>query len=74
MDYVEIINKINQELETKGVNTIYTLIANDIDIKVIQTLIEKNASEYNKLSNKEKNDLEKYLKGLILENKLISIF
>ena len=74
MDYVEIINKINQELETKGVNTIYTLIANDIDIKVIQTLIEKNASEYNKLSNKEKSDLEKYLKGLILENKLISIF
>ncbi|MBR1376982.1 MAG: hypothetical protein IJ565_04130 [Bacilli bacterium] len=74
MNYIEVINKINEELTINGVKTIYTLIANDIDIDVIENLIEKNTREYNNLTDNEKEDLIKYLKGLRLEGKLLSIF
>lgn len=74
MNYVEVIDKINKELESNGVNTIYALIANNIEINVIENIIEKNASAYGELTSLEKKDLCRYIKGLKAQSKLIGLF
>lgn len=74
MDYVALINKINEELNESGIKSVYTLIANNIEIDVITNLIEKNTKEYNKLNANEKALLTKYIKGLSLERKLLFNF
>lgn len=74
MQYSEIINKINKELESNGVNSLYTLIANDIEINIIKNLMTKNTNTYNALSKDDQNKLIKYLNGLKQESKLILNF
>lgn len=71
---IEVINKLNNELEKSGIKSIYTLITNDVDVDVIVRLIEKNTSSYNQLGDDTKAELVKYLKGLKLESKLIMAF
>ena len=74
MNFVELINKMNDELTANGIKSIYTLIANNIDIEVITNLIEKNTNEYNNLTEKEKKEFIKYIKGLRLESQLLFTF
>ena len=74
MNYVEVIEKINKELESNGVNTIYALIANNIEINIIENIISKNASEYGKLTALEKKDLCRYIKSLKAQSRLIGLF
>lgn len=71
MNYIEIINKINDELSQKGVKSIYTLIANNIDVNTITSLMEKNAKEYNNLTKEQKDNLIKYIKGLKLQSSVL---
>ncbi len=74
MNYVEIIDKINVELNASGVKSIYTLIANNIDVTTITTLMEKNTKEYNNLSKLQKDNLIKYIKGLKLQSSVLLNF
>ena len=74
MNYVKLINKINEELKANGVKSVYDLVASNIDINVIKSIIEKNTSEFGKLNSKEKNSLISYIKSLSLQSKLIGIF
>ncbi len=74
MNYVEIIDKINVELNASGVKSIYTLIANNIDVATITTLMEKNTKEYNNLSRIQKDGLIKYIKGLKLQSSVLLNF
>lgn len=71
MNYIETINKINDELSKKGVKSIYTLIANNIDVNTITSLMEKNAKEYNSLTKEQKDNLIKYIKGLKLQSSIL---
>ena len=71
MNYVEIIDKINIELNASGVKSIYTLIANNIDVTTITTLMEKNTKEYNNLSKNQKDSLINYIKGLKLQSSIL---
>lgn len=73
MNYIKLINKINEELEEKGVKSIYDLVASNIDINVIRSIMEKNTKEFCKLDNNEKKNLISYIKGLSLQSKLIGI-
>lgn len=74
MNYVELINKMNEELSENGIKSIYVLIANNIELDVITNLVEKNTKEYNKLTSKQKDDFVKYIKGLSLQKKLLFNF
>jgi len=74
MNYIELIEKINNELSTNGVKSLYTLIANNIDIEVITSLMMKKTNEYNNLTNAEQKALIKYLKNLKLESQLLKTF
>lgn len=71
MNYIETINKINDELSKKGVKSIYTLIANNIDVNTITSLMEKNAKEYNSLTKEQKDNLINYIKGLKLQSSIL---
>ena len=71
MNYIETINKINDELREKGVKSIYTLIANNIDVNTITSLMEKNAKEYNSLTKEQKDNLINYIKGLKLQSSIL---
>ena len=71
MNYIEIIDKINEELNASGVKSIYTLIANNIDVTTIATLMEKNTKEYNNLSKNQKDSLINYIKGLKLQSAVL---
>ena len=71
MNYIETINKINDELSEKGVKSIYTLIANNIDVNTITSLMEKNAKEYNSLTKEQKDNLINYIKGLKLQSSIL---
>ena len=70
MKYVELIDKINDELKSNGIKPIYFLIANDFDILDIQDFM-KNTSTYKTLTDIEKKKFIKYLKTLQLQNKLM---
>jgi hypothetical protein len=74
MNYIEIIDKINEELNASGVKSIYTLIANNIDVTTIATLMEKNTKEYNNLSKNQKDSLINYIKGLKLQSAVLLNF
>ena len=74
MNYIEIIDKINEELNASGVKSIYTLIANNIDVTTIATLMEKNTKEYNNLSKNQKDSLINYIKGLKLQSSVLLNF
>ena len=74
MNYVEIIDKINVELNASGVKSIYTLIANNIDLTTITNLMEKNTKEYNNLSKYQQDSLIKYIKGLKLQSSVLLNF
>ncbi len=74
MNYIEIIDKINEELNASGVKSIYTLIANNIDVTTITTLMEKNTKEYNNLSKNQKDSLINYIKGLKLQSAVLLNF
>lgn len=74
MNYIEIIDKINVELNASGVKSIYTLIANNIDVTTITTLMEKNTKEYNNLSKNQKDSLINYIKGLKLQSAVLLNF
>mgnify|MGYP007069881641 CR=1 FL=1 len=71
MNYIEIIDRINAELNASGVKSIYTLIANNIDVTTIANLMEKNTKEYNNLSKIQKDSLIKYIKGLKLQSSVL---
>ncbi len=73
MNYANLIEILNTQLCDNGIKSIYTLIANDVDIDTIEKIICKNTLEYQKMSSKEKQDFSRYLKTLILETKLLSI-
>ena len=74
MNYIEIIDKINVELNASGVKSVYTLIANNIDVTTIATLMEKNTKEYNNLSKNQKDSLINYIKGLKLQSAVLLNF
>ena len=74
MDYVKLIDTINSELEANGINTIYTLITNNVSISTIEDLMINNTKEYHKLTDKEKEGFQVYLKTLRSQCKLLSIF
>ena len=74
MDYVKLIDTINSELEANGINTIYTLITNNVSISTIEDLMINNTKEYHKLTDKEKKGFQVYLKTLRSQCKLLSIF
>ena len=74
MNYIEIIDKINVELNASGVKSVYTLIANNIDVTTIATLMEKNTKEYNNLSKNQKDSLINYIKGLKLQSSVLLNF
>ncbi len=73
MNYVKLVDVLNEELNKKGINPIYTLIANNTSIDVIESLMIKNTIEYNQLSEKDKKGLINFIKGLIFEKKLLGI-
>nr|MBP3258467.1 hypothetical protein [Bacilli bacterium] len=74
MDYVKLVETINAELEANGINTIYTLITNNVSISTIEDLMINNTKEYSKLTDKEKKGFQVYLKTLRSQCKLLSIF
>lgn len=74
MDYVKLVETINAELEANGINTIYTLITNNVSISTIEDLMINNTKEYAKLTDKEKKSFQTYLKTLRSQCKLLSIF
>ena len=74
MDYVKLIDTINSELEANGINTIYTLITNNVSISTIEDLMINNTKEYHKLTDKEKEGFQVYLKTLRSQCNLLSIF
>jgi hypothetical protein len=74
MDYVKLVETINAELEANGINTIYTLITNNVSISTIEDLMINNTKEYSKLTDKEKKSFQTYLKTLRSQCKLLSIF
>ena len=74
MDYVKLVETINAELEANGINTIYTLITNNVSISTIEDLMINNTKEYHKLTAKEKEGFQVYLKTLKGQCKLLSIF
>ena len=74
MDYVKLVETINAELEANGINTIYTLITNNVSISTIEDLMINNTKEYHKLTDKEKKGFQVYLKTLRSQCKLLSIF
>lgn len=73
MDYVGMINDINEQLLDKGIKSIYSLIANNIGIDAIENIMSNNTSLYQNLSLNEKNKLKEYLSGLILQKQLLGI-
>ena len=73
MNYVEVINDINKQLIDKGINSIYVLIANNIGIDAIESIISKNASLYKRLSLSDKAKFKNYLNGLIIQSQLLGI-
>ena len=74
MDYVKLVETINAELEANGINTIYTLITNNVSISTIEDLMMNNTKEYHKLTDKEKKGFQVYLKTLKSQCKLLTIF
>lgn len=74
MDYVKLVETINNELEANGINTIYTLLTNNVSIDTIEDLMINNTKEYHKLTDQERKGFQVYLKTLKGQCKLLSIF
>lgn len=74
MDFIKITNQINKELIENGLNTIYSMIASNISSEELTNLIETNTKEYNNLSKNDQIKYNNYLKGLIIQSKIICAY
>ena len=71
MAYIELINDLNKELASNGIESIYDLLVKNKGYEDILKLLESNTNIYNNLTESEKKSFQKHIKFLHIQKKML---
>jgi deoxyhypusine synthase len=71
MAYMDLIDSINKELASNGIENIYDLLIKNKGYEDVLEIIRNNADTYKSLSESDKQTFQNYIKYLHIQKKML---